>query len=115
MTAKRPKSQVVLITRSRTKELRNVMLERERQTDRQAHTERLVRIVNLHLELTDRDPEGKLHIPAQQLSSPQLLDLPFWITHGKHRAPNNTGHLEPQRAEPSSRAGPGGSMLRKSM
>lgn len=39
LTAKRPKSQVVLITRSRTKELRNVMLEREREreTDRQAH------------------------------------------------------------------------------
>ena len=36
MTAKRPKSQVALITRSRTKELRNVMLEGER--DRQAHT-----------------------------------------------------------------------------
>lgn len=35
LTAKRPKSQVVLITRSRTKELRNVMLERER--DRQGH------------------------------------------------------------------------------
>lgn len=51
LTAKRPKSQVVLITRSRTKELRNVMLERERQTDRQTgtqtHTERLVRTVNL--------------------------------------------------------------------
>lgn len=29
LTAKRPKSQVVLITRSRTKELRSVMLERD--------------------------------------------------------------------------------------
>lgn len=42
MTAKRPKSQVVLITRSRTKELRNVMLERERQTDRHRDTHREV-------------------------------------------------------------------------
>lgn len=40
MTAKRPKSQVVLITRSRTKELRNVMLEGERETDRHTHTPR---------------------------------------------------------------------------
>lgn len=39
MTAKRPKSQVVLITRSRTKELRNVMLERETDRDTDTHRE----------------------------------------------------------------------------
>lgn len=75
------------------------------------------------LALIDRDPEGKarscLALPAAPstagstlrsgLAPPDSRAFPFWITHGKHGGPNNTGHLESQRAEPSSRAGPGGS------